>query len=113
MKPEETEALQNGIKDLSHAVQSLTVNVAVQTEITKGFKELYESEIQRIHEDIRSFKAIEDKVANHSLYIAETEGKIKAIGTLIKAGWTVIGANIIGFIAFLIKEYFTKGSPNG
>lgn len=114
MTPEETVDLKTGIQSLSNAVQGLTVNVAVQTQTIQGFRELYESEIQRIHEDIKYFKSIEDKVDAHALYIAENEGKLKAIGGMIKTGWTVIGVNVVGFFGFLIKEYLMfKGSHNG
>lgn len=97
--------LEDGIEKLSDAVTGLTVNVATQTMAIQGFRELYELQISNIHKELVQIKELTNKVHAHDLYIAETEGKLKAIGNMVKAGWTVIGTNILALGGFLIKMY--------
>ena len=109
----EVSELKSGINNLSVAVNNLNVNVATQTEAIKGFKDLYEHEVSNIHKELSDLNRLTTKVQEHELYIAKTETKIAMISNMIKAGWTVIGVNVIGFVVYLVKDYLVWKSSNG
>lgn len=105
--------LKRSINMLASSVSNLNVNVATQTVAIQGFKDLYELEVKNIHKEIAKLAEVVEKVHQHDLYIARTEAKIQTISGLIKAGWIVIGAQVLAFGGWLLKGFLNSGGGNG
>ena len=62
--------------------------------------------LQRVEDQVDK---LDDKVQNLSLQIAEAQGRASGAGWVIKSVWGVVGAAVIGMLAWAAKSIF--GAP--